>query len=255
MNFELEVCAGSLHSAIAAQSGGAHRIELCDNLNEGGTTPSPGVIIQAVTMLSIPVFVLIRPRAGDFLYSDEELRAMKEDVLFCKEHGAKGIVAGVLCADGSVDIDRMAELAALARPMQVTFHRAFDRAADPFIALEDIIKLGIDRILTSGQAVTAVEGAELLSSLIKKAGNRVVIMPGSGITENNVVDLVKKTGAKEVHASLRSPVISKMDFRNDLASTGNSREDEFTWMETDPERVRKCYFWVQNNIIRTNPKK
>jgi copper homeostasis protein len=239
MNHLLEVCAGSLHSAIAAQSGGAHRIELCDNLNEGGTTPSPGVIIQAVKSISIPVFVLIRPRAGDFLYSEEEFAAMKEDILFCKGHGAKGVVVGMLKADGSVDTVRMAELVALARPMQITFHRAFDRAFNPYRALEDIISLGIERVLTSGQAATAVEGADLLSALIQKAGDRIIIMPGSGVSEDNVADLLKKTGAKEVHASLRSPVRSLMKYGDEDAMMNKTGHDEFTRMETDPERVRE----------------
>jgi copper homeostasis protein len=235
----LEVCAGSLTSALNAQTGGAHRIELCDNLNEGGTTPSPGVMIQAVKLLKIPVFVLIRPRPGDFLYSEEEFEAMKEDILFCKGHGVKGVVVGILRADGSVDMERMMELVTLARPMQVTFHRAFDSASDPFGALEEIINLGIERILTSGQAETAVEGTGLLSELIKKADNRIIIMPGSGITEQNVSDLIKATGAREVHASLRSPVKSRMEFRNRQISNGKEAQNELDLMETDPEKVRE----------------
>jgi copper homeostasis protein len=235
----LEVCAGSVTSALNAQAGGAHRVELCDNLNEGGVTPSASAIILAKRYLQIPVFVLIRPRSGDFLYSDIEFEMMNEDVRFCKEHGAKGVVLGILKVDGSIDLERMAELVELARPMQVTFHRAFDLAADPFKALEDIISLGIERILTSGQAASAMEGAALISELAIKAGSRIIIMPGGGITENNVAGLINKTGAKEVHASLRTLVKSKMLYRNELTSMGKSGKNEYAWMETDVERVQR----------------
>ncbi len=238
MNYLLEVCAGSLVSAFNARAGGAHRIELCDNLNEGGTTPSPGVISQAVKLLDIPVFVLVRPRPGDFLYSDEEFEAMKEDVLFCKGHGAKGVVLGVLNADGSVDIERTGELVALARPMKVTFHRAFDRVKDPFRAMEDIISLGIERILTSGQATSALAGAELIEQLNNKAINRIIIMPGSGINENNVSELITRTGTREVHASLRLPVKSRMQFRNLTATGGKTAHFETDWEETNIGRVK-----------------
>jgi copper homeostasis protein len=211
MNPILEVCAGSLTSALNAQAGGAHRIELCDNLDEGGTTPSPGVIIQAVRLLTIPVFVLIRPRPGDFIYSDAEFGAMKEDILFCKTHGAKGVVLGILKADGSVDTERTGELVELARPMKVTFHRAFDLTAEPFQALEDIISLGIERILTSGQASNAIDGADLIKQLNNRSNNRIIIMPGSGITEKNVTELIRITGAMEIHGSLRSLVEGRME--------------------------------------------
>jgi len=210
----LEICAGSLTSAFNARAGGAHRIELCDNLNEGGTTPSAGIIKQAVQRLNIPVFVLIRPRGGDFLYSNEEFSAMKEDVVFCKEHGAKGVVLGILNTDGSVDMHRMRELVALARPMEVTFHRAFDMVENPFKALEDIISLGIERILTSGQAENAILGAGLIQQLNNRANNRIIIMPGSGINENNIEHLIAMTGAVEFHASLRSREDSGMSFKN-----------------------------------------
>lgn len=246
MNYLLEVCSGSLQSALNAQAGGAHRIELCDNLAEGGTTPSPGTIRQAIQRLDIPVFVLIRPRAGDFLYSDGEYAAMKEDILFCKEHGARGIVVGMLLADGSVDKYRMSELVILSRPMQVTFHRAFDMAKDPFQALEEIISLGCDRILTSGQAATAMAGAALINKLVQQAGDRIRIMPGSGINEHNVVELIHKTGAREIHASLRSPVSSAMEFRNDRTSMGSPGSDEFSRMETDPARVQTVLTYLDS---------
>lgn len=239
MNYLLEVCAGSLQSALNAAKGGAHRIELCDNLSEGGTTPSPGIILRVKELLDIPVFVLIRPRSGDFLYSSDEFVAMKEDILFCKEHRVQGVVFGILTAEGNVDIDRTAELVKLARPMQVTFHRAFDMASDPYAALESIIGLGCERILTSGQAATAMEGSDRISSLITKAGNRITIMPGGGINEHNVVELIQKTGAIEFHASLRSPVESQMKYRNDNVAMGKSSTGEYSQLETDPERVRQ----------------
>jgi copper homeostasis protein len=235
----LEICAGSLSSAIAAQTGGANRVELCDNLAEGGTTPSPGMILQVVKMLKIPVFVLIRPRAGDFLYSEAEFSVIKEDILFCKEHGAKGVVFGILNEDGTVDMNRNAELVHLARPMQVTFHRAFDMSRDPIQAMEDIISLGFERILTSGQAANAPDGAAMIAELIKRAAGRIIIMPGGGITENNITELCQKTGAVEFHASLRNPVRSLMQFKNKKAYMGTTGKDEYSWMETDPEKVRK----------------
>ena len=235
----LEVCSGSIISAINAQEGGAHRIELCDNLNEGGTTPSAGTIMIVTKKLTIPVFVLIRPRTGDFLYSAEEFEVMKQDIRFCKEHSAEGVVVGILKEDGSVDMERMKELVDLARPMQVTFHRAFDMTADPFRALEDIISLGIERILTSGQAPNAMAGANLIQQLNHRAANRIIIMPGGGITEHNIAALNKITGSTEVHGSLRSKITSRMIFRNDATSMGNIGDQEFDWMETDVERVRR----------------
>lgn len=190
-------------------------------------------------MLVIPIFVLIRPRPGDFLYSDAEFQAMKDDILFCKEHGAKGIVVGILRKDGRIDMERTAELAALARPMQVTFHRAFDMVRDPSEALEDVISLGADRILSSGQAITARDGVPLIKALVQQAGGRVIIMPGGGINEENVTELLRRTGAREVHASLRSRVGSGMEFKGSKATMGASQDDEFSWLETDPDRVKK----------------
>lgn len=234
----LEICAGSINSAIAAQEGGTDRIELCSNLAEGGITPAPSTIVIARKYLHVPLFVLIRPRPGDFLYNDLEFEQMKEDILFCKEHRAEGVVFGILKPDGNIDVTRNAELIRLAHPMQVTFHRAFDMTRDPFQAMEDIISLGIKRILTSGQAVTALDGAEHISELIRRAAGRIIIMPGGGINEDNVNDLIRITGAKEIHASLRTNIQSKMQFRNTKTSMGKQGMDEYFWMETDPDRVR-----------------
>jgi copper homeostasis protein len=234
----LEICAGSIASALAAQEGGADRIELCDNLEQGGTTPSAGTIILVKKMLSIPVFVLIRPRTGDFLYSEEEFEVMKQDIVFCKEHRAEGVVLGVLNEDGTVDMKRTAELVDLAGPMQVTFHRAFDMTSDPFKAMEDIISLGIKRILTSGQAATALEGAQLIQQLNNRTNNSLSIMPGGGNTEDNVRRIIELTGAREIHASLRSKVDGKMIFRNNTTKMGSEEEGEYSWLQTDSGRVR-----------------
>ena len=177
----LEVCCYSVQSAINAQRGGAARIELCQGIAEGGTTPSYATIKRAKALLSIKVNVIIRPRGGDFLYSDQEFEVMKEDVLMCKSLGVDGVVIGLLHANGTVDATRTAELVRLARPMSVTFHRAFDMTVDPFAALDTLIEVGIDRILTSGQEQTADKGALLLQKLVAKANGKLVIMPGSGV--------------------------------------------------------------------------
>ena len=190
----IEVCATSLDSAIAAEQGGAKRIELCDNLIEGGTTPSAGSIITARRNLKIEIYVLIRPRGGDFLYNDIEFELMKEDVIMAKKLKADGVVIGILNKDGFVDMKRTKELIKLARPMGVTFHRAFDMCADPFKTLEQLIELNVDRILTSGQKNTAIQGTELINELIKRADGRIEIMPGSGINFDNFSEIVNKTG-------------------------------------------------------------
>lgn len=236
---KLECCAGSLNSVVAAQKGGADRVELTDNLLEGGTSPSPGTVVMARKLLRIGLYVMVRPRGGDFLYSDEEFEAMKSDVLVYKELGADGIVTGILLADGSIDEERTGELIRLARPMRVTFHRAFDMTADPFLSLETLVRLGAERILTSGQKNTALEGAPLITRLIREAAGRIAIMPGNGINENNLAEIARITGAGEFHAALQEPVKSKMTYFNREASMGKGVEDEFSWMETNIDRVRE----------------
>ena len=181
MNFKLEVIAFNIESCKLAQKSGAHRIELCDNPGEGGTTTSIGMIKAARANVDIELFPIIRPRGGDFLYSDDEFEIMKEDILQCKNIGCDGVVIGLLNAEGTIDKTRTSKLVNLAYPMSVTFHRAFDRANDPFKAMEDIIESGCERILTSGQQPSALEGIELISALIKKAEERIIIMPGSGL--------------------------------------------------------------------------
>ncbi len=232
----LEVCAGSVASGIAAQRGGAERIELCANLSEGGTTPSPGTIRVARRSLEIQIYPIIRPRGGDFLYGEKEFEVMKEDILHCRQAGCEGIATGVLLADGSVDLERLAVLVETAWPMGVTFHRAFDLVADPFRALEGIIASGCERILTSGQAPTAPEGAGMIASLIRAAAGRIIIMPGAGIREENMADLVRATGAREFHSSARTRRSGGMAYRKPGLSMGSS-DNEKELQETDEGQV------------------
>lgn len=214
MNFKLEVIAFNIESCELAQISGAHRIELCDNPGEGGTTPSFGMIKAARKKVNIDLFPIIRPRGGDFLYNDDEFDIMKEDILQCKKIGCDGVVIGLLNTDGTVDKTRTSQLVNLAYPMSVSFHRAFDRANDPFKAMEDIIDCGCERILTSGQQPTAIEGTKLISALIKKAEEQIIIMPGSGLRSDNIISIAQQSGAVEFHSSARMTTDSKMNFNN-----------------------------------------
>jgi copper homeostasis protein len=214
MNYTLEVIAFTIESVLLAQQSGAHRIELCDNPAEGGTTPGYGTIKTAREKTRLLLYPIIRPRGGDFLYSDEAFEIMKRDVMLCKELGCDGVVTGLLQADGSVDKKRTAALVEAAYPLGVTFHRAFDRVANPFEALEDIIATGCERILTSGLKPTAPEGAETLAQLVRQADDRIVIMPGSGVRSDNIAALARQTGAVEFHSSARKTAGSKMRYFN-----------------------------------------
>jgi copper homeostasis protein len=240
-NVLLEVCANSVTSALAAQVGGAGRVELCENLYEGGTTPSHGEILLARKQLHIKLYVLIRPRGGDFLYSDLEFEVMAADIRYCAEAGCDGVVIGMLNADGTIDKERCSKLVQMAKPLGVgvTFHRAFDMCADMYQALEDIIEIGCERILTSGGKSTAMEGAAMIAGLIKKAAGRIIIMPGSGINRTNVADLVRFTGAVEVHSSARVRIQSKMDYKNDHIIIGDNYGDEYVFQETDAGAVKE----------------
>ena len=235
----LEACVDSAEAAIAAQEGGADRVELCANLLEGGTTPSAGTIQLARAKLDIGLNVMIRPRGGDFCYSGPEFQVMQHDVELAKELGADGVVLGILNPDGSVDAARTGALIELARPMSVTFHRAFDMSRAPHCAMEDLIKLGVDRILTSGQEISALEGLDLIADLVQKAGDRIVIMPGGGITERNVKKIVEQSGAKEVHVYAPLSVESRMTHRHRRCFMGGElRPPEFTLTVTDPNRIK-----------------
>ena len=211
---KLEICANSSFSALQAQLGGASRVELCQNLENGGTTPSHAQIKLTRAALDIGLHVLVRPRAGDFLYNEAEFQEILTDIAFCKEQNCDGVVVGILNADGSIDIERNALLLAHAKPMTVVFHRAFDRCKDPMQALQDIITLGFDRILTSGLRDTAVQGRDLIKSLIEQADNRIEIMPGSGVNEDNMIALLEYTQAKSIHSSAKTVIASKMNFHN-----------------------------------------
>ena len=208
----LEVIGFSLDACIAAAEAGAHRIELCDNPAEGGTTPSYGFIKAARDAVNIDLFPIIRPRGGDFLYSDAEFDAMKADVEVCKGLGCDGVVIGMLLSDGRVDKKRCRDLVQMAYPMSVTFHRAFDRTHHMLEALEDVIEIGCERILTSGGVPNALNGAEQLKLLVEKAANRIVIMPGSGVNAANIAQIAAITGALEFHSSARKQMPSGMDF-------------------------------------------
>ena len=234
----LEVCANSYASALAAQNGGAKRVEFCDNLAEGGTTPSYGQIALAKRNLTIEIWPIIRPRGGDFLYSDMEFNLMIEDIKACGSLQCEGIVIGILSADGSIDIERCKTLIELAKPMPVAFHRAFDMSNDMEKALEDLIELGIVRVLSSGGATSAFSGMEQLAKLVKQADGRITIMPGAGINAGNIKELYSQTGATEFHASAKVFVQSKMIYRNTTAKMG-SIEDEYQYELTAEDKVKE----------------
>ncbi len=212
MSVLLEIAVFNIESAILTAASGADRLELCENPYDGGTTPSYGFLKTASSNISIPVFPIIRPRGGDFLYSNNEFKQICYDIELCKDLGFKGIVCGILLADGSIDYKRTAQLVALAGNMQFTFHRAFDRAIQPLQALETIIETGANRILTSGQVPNAFDGKEMIQQLVQKANNRILIMPGSGVRSNNIKALQSFTGAQELHSSARVLVKSSMHF-------------------------------------------
>jgi copper homeostasis protein len=215
MTYRLEICSFNIQSAIIAQRAGANRVELCADPAGGGTTPSKGLILKAREALEIELYPIIRPRGGDFLFDDHDFEIMKCDVALCKEMGCDGVVIGMLNQDGTIDKKRTAQLVELAYPLGVTFHRAFDHAVNPFEALEDIISIGCERILSSGQRPTAMEGADLLNALIRQAEERIIIMPGSGLRSNNVMELKEKTGALEFHTSARTILKSQMQYINE----------------------------------------
>jgi copper homeostasis protein len=244
MKISLEVCANSAQSAIAAEAGGASRVELCENLHEGGTTPSYGQIKIARQLVKIPLHILLRPRAGDFLYSDNEYEIIKADLEYCIQAGCEAVVIGILNADGTVDKPRCAQLIQMAKKagMYVTFHRAFDLCADMFQALEDVIALGCDCILTSGGKTTAIEGASKIAQLIQKAAGRISIMPGGGVSEYNVADLVHFTGATRIHSSARVRRQSAMIYKNTHIIVGSSFNDEYDLDETSAERVKNIIY-------------
>ncbi len=239
MSFLVEICVDSVESATVAEAAGAGRIELCSALSEGGVTPSAGLIESVRRNIGIKVHVLIRPRGGDFLYSDGDFSVMRRDIDMAGEYGADGIVTGILNRDGTVDIDRTALLTEYAAPMSVTFHRAFDLCRDPRQALTDIITAGVVRILTSGQARSAIEGAALIKTLVAESAGRIGIMPGGGIDEYNISPLATITGAREYHLSGRRQIESRMTFRRKGIYMGDPRlQAEYITKSADAERIR-----------------
>jgi copper homeostasis protein len=233
LGFSLEIIGFNIEGCRIAQAAGASRIELCDNPTEGGSTPSYGFIKAARKLLQIQLYPMIHPRGGDFFYTEAEFEIIKTDIQICKDLGCDGVVIGVLNKDGSIDKKRAAQLLQIAYPMQVTFHRAFDRCANPFEALEDIIELGCERILTSGQQPTAMEGASMLNELIRQADDRIIIQPASGVKSSNIIELFEKTGATQFHASSRIWINSSMEHIN------APMNENLQSVSVDGEEVRK----------------
>ena len=251
-DFKFEVCANSVESCLAAQEGGADRVELCAGIPEGGTTPSYGEIKIARKLLhKAKLHVIIRPRGGDFLYTPLEMERMEEDIRMCRELGVDAVVIGCLTPDGEVDMEMNRRLIALAKddasswsasgknlnPMSVTFHRAFDRTANPMKALEGIISLGCDRILTSGQQPKAIDGLHLLAELKQKAEGRIKLLAGSGVNEENIRKIFDATGIHEYHFSARVNVPSRMKHYNHEVYMGAKGVDESNSLVTSKERV------------------
>lgn len=241
--FKFEICANSVESCLAAQEGGADRVELCAGIPEGGTTPSYGEIKLARKLLTkTKLHVIIRPRGGDFLYTPLELERMEEDIRICRELGVDGVVFGCLTEEGEIDREANRRLVELARPMSVTFHRAFDRTADPMKALEDIISLGCNRILTSGQQPKAINGINLLAQLEKKLKEYplppIQLLAGSGVNEENIRQIFDATGIHEYHFSARVNVVSKMKHYNHEVYMGAKGADESNSLVTSAEKVR-----------------
>lgn len=237
-SFKLEVCCFSLESAVAAQEGGAHRIELCENSYEGGTTPGFGLLKRAREKLQIGLFVMIRPRGGDFLYSPDEIKVMLYDIANARDLGADGVVLGALQSDGFLDLDNMKLLIEEARGLQVTLHRAFDLTPDPLRTLREAVDLGVNSILTSGQKPTAAEGIPLIRTMVELAGTSLRIMPGCGINEGNLWEILE-TGVREIHVSAKRTRTSAMTYRPQRVYMGDPRSGEFSWEVADAQRVKQ----------------
>jgi copper homeostasis protein len=241
-SYQIEVCANSVESALNAQNAGADRVELCAGMPEGGTTPSIGQIMMARELLTrTKLHVIIRPRGGDFLYTDLEVQTMIKDIQAAKELQVDGIVIGCLTANGDVDIKQMEHLMREADGLSVTFHRAFDMCPNPHQTLQEIIALGCDRILTSGQQPTAVQGIPMLKQLQMEADENIIIMPGCGINPSNIQQIANETGTKEFHLSGRTNVNSRMRFRNPNVSMGGTVHiDEYVQQVADEDIIREA---------------
>jgi copper homeostasis protein len=245
---ELEICVDSVESAIAAEAGGAQRVELCSALSEGGLTPSAGLMRAVRSRVGIGVYAMIRPRGGDFYYSDDEFAVMRDDIVCAKELGVAGVVLGLLTHDGEVDVERTAELVALAQPMQVTFHRALDMARDLDTALEAVVRTGAHRVLTSGGAQNAMLGSARVASLAEAAKARIGVMVCGNVRPENVQRIAQATGAREFHASLRTPVPSPVTYRNVGLNLGDAGSDEYTRSVVVAEDVRNLRLALDNAL-------
>lgn len=246
-SFALEVIVHSVESARAAQDGGADRLEVCDNLPEGGTTPSAGMIQRICAAVGIPIHVMIRPRGGDFCYSRDEIEVMKYDVKTARKLQADGVVFGLLNPDGSIDFENTKALIEAARPMKVCFHRAFDMARDPDRALDQLIELGVDLALTSGLHNKAVDGLENIKRFVERAGGSLRIMAGSGVNEDNAAQIIRETGVRDIHVSCRAQTASLMQYKNPNIQMGGSYSiNEYSLNITDSNRIRSVKTIVSN---------
>lgn len=234
-HYIIEIATADFITTKAAVEGGADRIELCAALSDGGTTPSYGTILQCREAFDVDLYPIIRPRSGDFFYTEEEYQIIFKEVKLCKELGCDGVVIGLLNADGTIDIKRTEALIQAAYPLEVTFHRAFDRCKDPFKALEQLIAIGCQRILTSGQQPTVMEGLDNLVQLVKAANERIIIMPGSGLRKDNIKLLAEKTGAIEFHSSLRGKARTQMQY---IHPAFTNSEESYTNPAINPEEVK-----------------
>jgi len=235
----IEIATSDFESTRSAVAGGADRIELCANLTEGGTTQSYGVIKACRESFNVKIYPIIRVRGGDFLYTEEEYECMRKDAMMCKEIATDGVVVGFLNADGTIDVGRTANIVEAVYPLGVTFHRAFDRCREPFEAMEQLIEIGCERVLTSGQQKTAPEGIELIKDLNEKGNGRIIIMPGSGVRASNIKQLSHASGCKEFHSSLRELTKSRMEFITP-AFAGDTENDHYTVNSKAVNELRKA---------------
>lgn len=233
MDFLLEIIGFNIESCVSAQANGADRIELCDSPPEGGTTPSYAFIKEARKKLHIPLYVMIRPRGGNFLYSDEEYSMMRQDIIQCKKAGCDGVVFGILNPDGSVNKEQCTRLVEAAYPMGVTFHRAFDRVNDPEKALKDVMAAGCERILTSGLRPKVEEGLDMITKLVQLAVDDIIIMPGSGVNSSNIRKIIESTGVREIHSSASTNAAQTMQYQNPLMN------ENLTYVVVNEAEVRQ----------------
>jgi copper homeostasis protein len=246
----LEVSIEGVDGLLVAQDNGVDRVELCASVLEGGITPSMGIVREALRRARVPVFVIVRPRGGDFLYSEAEFASMREDVIVLRELGVPGVVSGCLAAAGEVDEERTAELLRLARPMSFTFHRAFDMVRDPVHALEVLISLGVDRVLTSGQRATAMEGLSNLKQFGQLAKGRMIVMPCGSLRATNIGQVCRETGLWELHFAAHKMESSRMTHRNPHVAMGGTAQDhEYQRTVTDPITVRTTVEAARNEYL------